>query len=189
MTAEQWSLIVSFIAMLFVAGSYFLKKKSGYLTFQALGMICLIASYLLDGLYFAMIGLGVGLARALVFFVYEKQDKESSIWWSVFFSALTILVYLVINVGILKEVRIEDTLYLIGLILYAFVFRIRDLEWMRYAVTIPTSLCILYNVLCQASPFVVLSYVIELGANLVAIVQFHIIEKIKEKKEIAHEEN
>ena len=74
MTTEQWSLLASFVTMALVASSYFLKDKRGYLLFQSVGMIFLMASYCLDGLYFPMIGLSIGLARALIFFAYEKKS-------------------------------------------------------------------------------------------------------------------
>ncbi len=154
-------------------------------------MIFLMASYLFDKLYFAMIGLGIGLARALVFFAYEKKNKSASIAWSFFFSGLTVAVYFIVNIGILNSAKIEDIVYLVGLVFYAFVFRIRNLELMRYMVTIPTALSILYNVLCKATPFVVISYVFELVANIVAILKYHVFGKNKEEqtKEKKYEEN
>lgn len=183
MPPETWSLSVSFIAMVLIVSSYFLKTKSEFLLFQSLGMVFLMASYLFDKLYFAMIGLGIGLARALIFYAYEKKNKNASIVWSFFFSGLTIAVYFIVNVGILHSAKIEDIAYLVGLVFYAFVFRIRNIELMRYTVTIPTALSILYNVLCKAAPFVVVSYVFELCANIVAILKYHVFGKEKEYEE------
>ena len=173
-------MIVSFVAMLLIAASYFVKHKSGFLLFQSAGIVFLMASYLLEGAYFATVGLGIGLARSLIFFGYEKKDKRAPIAWSYLFSALGIAVYFIINVWILKSYVWYDVLYLVGLIFYAFVFRIRNLEWMLYMVTIPTGISILYNVVSKATPFVVISYSFELGANLLAILKYHIFEK-KEK--------
>ena len=86
MTPEQWSLVASFIAMMLIASSYFWKKKSGFLLFQSMGMVFLMISYCLDGLYFPMIDLTVGLARSLIFFAYEKKDKEAPIFWPYLFT-------------------------------------------------------------------------------------------------------
>ena len=183
MTPETWSLIVSFIAMVLIISSYFLKSKSGFLLFQSLGMVFLMTSYLLDQLYFAMIGLGIGLARALVFYAYERKNKTASVLWSFFFSGLTIAVYFIVNVGVLDSAKWEDIVYLVGLVFYAFVFRIRNLELMCYMITIPTALSILYNVLCKATPFVVISYVFELLANVLALLRYRILGKRKEEKE------
>ena len=186
MDAETWSLIVSFFAMLLIAMSYFLKSKSGFLLFQAIGIVFLMTSYLLDGSYFAMIGLGIGLARSLTFYFFEQKDKTPSIFFPILFSALSVAAYIVTNLVILKDAKYYDIIYLIGLILYAFVFWIRNLEFMRYAVTIPTALSILYNVMSGAAAFVIVSYTFELGANLVAIFKYHILNKDKnttEKKE------
>ena len=182
MTAENWSLLVSFAAMALIAASYFLKSKGGYLLFQSVGMIFLMTSYCIDGLYFPMIGLGVGLARALIFFAYEKQNKESPLIWPFVIAAASITVYLVFNVGILKTQNPYDLLYLAGLILYAFAFRIHNLELFRYVVTIPTVICLLYNVVSGAAIFATLSYGFELGANLLAILKYHVFERRKKEK-------
>lgn len=188
MTKEQWAFIVSFIAMLLIASSYFVKKKSGFLLFQALGMIFLMTSYLLNGAFFAMIGLGIGLARAVTFYIFERKDKRPSIAWPILFSALSVIAYVVINLMILKTAVWYDVLYLIGLILYAFVFWIRNLEVMRYTVTIPTALSILYNVVSGAEVFVVISYSFELCANVAAIIKHHYFDKEKAKEKVKEDE-
>ena len=176
---------VGFVAMALIIASYFVKNKSGFLLFQSLGIVFLMVSYLLEGLYFAMIGLGIGLQRALVYFVYEKKDKQAPIAWAFVFAGLTLAVYFIVNIWVLRSARIEDIVYLVGLALYAFVFRIRDLEVMRYTATIPTALSILYTVLCRATPFVVLSYIFELSANIAAILKYHVFAK----KEIQYEKD
>ena len=62
MTVEQWSLVTSFAAMAWIVSSYFLNSKGKYLLFQSIGIVFLMASYCLDGLYFPMIGLAIGLS-------------------------------------------------------------------------------------------------------------------------------
>ncbi len=177
---ETVALIVSFIAMLLLMSSYFYPKKSLYLLFQAVGMIFLMASYLFSGEYFAMIGLGVGLFRALVFYAYEKRDTLAPIFWSVLCAALTVVCYLIVNLGVLKTAKPLDILYLCSLVLYAFVFRMRDMKKMRLAVLAPTGLAVLYNALIKASPFVVISYAFEAAANIAAILKYDIFTKEKE---------
>ena len=182
MAAEQWSLVASFIAMILIAGSYFVKK-SGFLLLQSSGIVFLMVSYCLEGLYFAMIGLGVGLARSLIFYAYEKKDKIAPIAWPFIFTGVSIVADLVINVKILNAQEWYDAIYLIGLVLYAFVFRIRNIEVLRYVITIPTALSILYNVVSGAAIFAVFSYCFELGANIVAILKYHVFEKKSEERE------
>ena len=97
-------------------------------------------------------------------------------------TALSVGAYLIVNVGILKTQNPYDVLYLIGLVLYAFAFRIRNLEVFRYMVTIPTAMCLLYNVVSGAAIFATLSYGFELCANVVAILKYHVFgREIKEK--------
>jgi hypothetical protein len=186
MTAEQWSLVASFIAMVLIAGSYFVKKD-GFLILQSSGIVFLMISYCLEGLYFPMIGLTVGLARTLIFLGYEKKNLLAPIFWPFVFTGLSVTAYLIINVGILNEQKWYDAIYLIGLIMYAFVFRIRNIETLRYVITIPTALSIFYNVVSGAAIFATISYSFELCANIVAIIKEHIFGKEKEEK--VNEEN
>lgn len=65
--------------------------------------------------------------------------------------------------------------------MYAFIFRIRDLKIVRFTMSIPTVLSILFNVLTSAAIFTTLTYLFELIANCISIFKYHII-KGKEKK-------
>ena len=194
MENETLALIASFIAMALIMCSYFFKKKELYLLFQALGMVFLITNYFFSVQFFAMIGLGFGLFRALVFFVYEKRNQNAPIFWPFLFSGPSLAAYFIVNWDNLQWL---DVMFMAALILYAFIFRIRDLKLVRFTVLAPTSLSLLYNILIEATPFAVLSYAFELGANLVAIVKYDVFGKDKtqqkknnkECKEQANEEN
>ena len=173
------SMIVSFIAMSLITISYFLKRKSLYLSFQASGIVFLILSFLFTEQFFAMLGLTIGLARTVTFFLYEKKDKDAPLYLSILFSVLTIAVYFIVNFGVLKTAKPLDILYLVGLVFYAFTFRIRNLKTMRYVTVVPTLLNVLYSVLIYSTPFVIISYAFECGANLLAILKYDILEKEK----------
>ena len=177
MTREEWALVVSIVVMLVMCSSYFFKKKSLYLAMQGMGIAFLMVAYILLREYFAMIGLVIGLARSMVYLLYEWKDKETSIWWAVLFSALGVACYVVINLWVLRSAKPYDLIYLVGLIAYAFIFRIRNLKLVRYLVLIPTALSIAYNALISAGIFVVISYSFELGANVVASVKVRLQEK------------
>jgi hypothetical protein len=174
--------ITSFVAMIFVVLAYFVKKKEHYLLFQLLCIIFLILSYFFSLEVFAMVGLSIGLCRSLIFFIYEKKDLKAPIEISFVLSALTIASYLIINIGIQKNAKIEDVFCMSGLVMYAFIFRIRDLKTVRYLMIIPTVLSVLYNLLIVAPPFTVLTYGFELGANVVSIFKYHVIPERKEAK-------
>ena len=106
-------------------------------------------------------------------------------FWPILFSALSVAAYVVVNLIILKNSRAYDVIYLIALILYAFVFWMRDLEKMLYISTIPTALSVLYNVISGAAVFAVISYTFELGANLLGIYKHHV---TKADKKISKDE-
>lgn len=174
---ETLAFIVSFIAMVLIAASYFFKKKEKYLLFQLLGIVFLMLSYFFTGEYFAMIGLGIAIMRTLVFFLYEKKEKTAPISLAFLFSALSVLAYFIVNFGILRTAKPADIIYLSALFGYAFVFRIRNIKTVRFAVLIPTTLSIVYNVVIEAVPFVIISYAFELGANIVSIFKYHVFHK------------
>ena len=164
--------IVSFFALVWIAASYFVSKKN-YLLFQAIGMVCLILSYLFKSNFFAMIGVSLGLLRALIFYLYEKREKEAPLILSFIFASLVICAYFVVNVGIQKTGKYEDIIYVTSLAFYAFTFRILDRKQLLYTTLIPTSLALIYNLICYTTVFVVFTYAFELGANIIAIFKFY----------------
>ena len=180
MENEVLALIASFLAMTCVVIAYFVKKKSHYLLFQLLCILSLIVSYFFSLEFFAMIGIALGGLRTLTFFIYEKNEKTASIGWSFLFSALTIISYLITSFIVYKNANPLDFLYLTGLILYAFIFRIRNLKIVRFTMLIPTFLSILFNVFAQAPIFATLSYVFEFIANVISIFKFHVFNKKEE---------
>lgn len=168
------ALIAGFVAMTFVATSYFVRKKQYYLLFQLLCIFFLITSYFFTLQFFAMVGLVVGAARTVTFYLYEKKGRVAPLGWSFLFAALTLASYFVVNLGILGSAQPLDLLFLVGLVSYAFIFRIRNLKIVRYAMLLPTVLSVLFNVLTDAALFAMLSYLFELGANVVSIFKYHV---------------
>ncbi len=174
-------MLISFIAMAFAMISYFVKNKRMYLVFQATCIVFLVLSYGVIGQFFAMIGLFISLIRALVFFWYENKDKRAPIWISVAISIATCAAYVVVNLMILKTARPLDLLLLCASIMYAFIFRVRNLELVRYTMLMPTVLSVVYNALISAPIFLVLSYGFEGIANAVSILRYHIIPRYKKR--------
>ena len=186
MTKEQVSLIISFVSMAFNAGSYFAKKKTVFLLMQATGIILLMGTFLLTAEYSAMVGLGIGLGRVLTYFFFEQKQKKPSVFWPILFSGLSVIAYVIIDWIILKNAGWYNVFYLIGLVLYAFVFWIRDLKVMRHAAPAPTMFSVAYCVLSGADIFVIIAYSLELCANIVSLVKYHVYDKkivVKEKKD------
>ena len=181
------ALIASFIAMSFAVSSYFVKRKSWYLAFQASCITFLIVSYFFTLQFFAMVGLAIGLLRAIIFFVYERQEKTAPMFIPVIISVATLLSYFIVNWWILQTVQPLDILCLAACILYAFIFRIRNLKTVRYCVLAPTVLSLLFNILTHAALFATLSYLFELLANFVAIYKYHIKKEKSETADVSKE--
>lgn len=167
------ALTASLLSMIFVIIAYFVKNKSLYLAFQASCIVFLVISYFFTMQFFAMVGLSIGLIRALVFFTYEKKDKDAPLLVSFAFVVAATASYLIINLWILKTAQPLDLLCLSASIMYSFIFRIRNLKIVRYMMLIPTTLSILFNALTNAAIFATLSYVFELLANIVSIFSCH----------------
>ena len=177
MENQTLALIASFIATAFVIMAYFVKKKAYYLLCELLCIVFLVISYFFTVQFFAMIGLAVGLFRTVTFFVYENKEKVAPIYWSFLFSGLTIASYFIVNLGILKTAQPLDILCVLALVMYAFIFRIRNLKIVRFTMLVPTVLSILFNLLTHAALFATLTYVFELCANVVSIFKYHVLNK------------
>ena len=189
MKREEWAFVVSIVVMLVMCSSYFFKKKSLYLIVQSSGITLLMVAYILWKEYFAMIGLVIGIIRMLVYLLYERKDREAPIWWPILFSVAGVAFYLIVNLWIQGNAKPLDIIYLVGLVAYAFIFRIRNLNIVRYLVLIPTGLSIIYNVLLgKGAIMVVISYSFEMCANIVSIIKYHCFDKKKEKTEAKKDE-
>lgn len=171
--------IASYIAMTLVVFSYFTRKKERFLLFQSLCIVFLIVSYFFNLQFFAMVGLAVGLLRALVYFAYEKKGKLAPFYWPFLLSALTLGSYFIVNYAILETANPLDILCLVGLVCYAFIFRIRNLTLVRFLMLIPTVLSVLFNILTDAPPGASLTYVFEVSANIVSILRYHVFVRRK----------
>lgn len=178
MTAKEWALIFSFIAMTLIASAYFFKSKEMFLILQGLGIFALMGSYLFNGQYFAMIGLGVGLLRCIIFYLYERAGKEAPIFWCYLLCALAFASY-GISLWMGESFHPADIVYLIALVLYMFIFRIRSIKVVRYTILVPTVLSIVFNIWAASPIFAVISYCFELGANIVAILRYDVFGKEK----------
>ncbi|MBQ8295012.1 MAG: YgjV family protein [Clostridia bacterium] len=187
MENEVLALIASFLAMVMVVISYFVKIKKLYLFFQLMCVIFLIVSYFFSVEFFAMVGLSIGFCRTLTFYCYESKGKEAPMACSFIFSAATIASYFIVNYGILKTANPVDILCLLPLVMYAFIFRIRNLKLVRFMMPVPTTIAILYNVVSHAPVFAALSYAFELAANILSILKYHVFHQ--EKKSETVEEN
>lgn len=172
MLNEKLSLLISFIAMCMYSSSYFFKKKSIYLIFQGLGGLSLVFSYLFMGEYFAMVSLFLGLIRTGTYFWYEKKDMRIPKWIVGVNCAAPLANYIFVNVFILGSANLADIILVISFCLYAIVMSIRNLNVVRYTITIPLALSVAYNVIIHAPIFTVISYSIELTVAIFTIILY-----------------
>ena len=176
------SFITSAIALSLYSVSYFFNNKRNYLIAQMIGNVVFSFSYLFLGAYFTMVSVIIGIARALVCFIYEKKDKSVPNLLVIGLCAITVLSYVIINYVILSQSSTWDFLYLIASCLYTITFAIRNLRIMRFVVTIPHISAIAYNILIKAPFTSAISYTIELSVTLVAIVKQEIQLHSKKRK-------
>lgn len=179
MENQTLSIIASLFAMIAVILSYFVKKKALYLLFQLICIVFLIISYFFNLQFFAMVGLSIGFARALTFYLYEKKGVKAPLLASIILSVLTLASYFIVNTIILKTSQPLDLLCVGALVSYAFIFRIRNLKLVRFLMLPPTILSILFNLLTGAAIFATLTYVFELCANVISIFKYHVLPRKK----------
>lgn len=176
------SFIMSTIALALYCGSYFFNSKKKYLILQLTGNVFLSCSYLFMGAYFTMVSVVVGIARGLICYTYEKNNKRVPIYMIAGLCLVTVSSYILINYVILSGTASSwDILYMFASCMYAITFAIRDIKLMRYLILIPHLSAIFYNLLVKAPISSALSYGIEFVITVVAIIKFGIQERIQKQ--------
>ena len=128
-----------------------------------------------------MISVFIGIFRGLIFYVFEKKNKKVPVCVVVGLCAVTVLSYIVINYVILSSASVWDVLYLFSSCMYAVTFAIRNIRVMRYAVLVPHSCAVAYNLIIKAPISSAISYGIELAVTVVAIIKYEV-QKYKTKQ-------
>ena len=175
---SELSFVMSTIALVLYSCSYFFNNKRNYLILQLSGNVFLSLSYMLIGSFFTMVAVMIGIARGLICYLYEKQDKRVPVYWIVSLCLSSILSYIIINTVILSQASVWDFLYLFASCMYAITFAIRNLRVMRYVVLSPHGSAVLYNLLIKAPISSAISYGIELVVTVVAIIKYEV-SKVK----------
>lgn len=170
----EFSFVMSTIALVLYSISYFFNTKKSYLVVQLTGNVFLSVSYLLLGSYFTMVSVVIGIARGIICYTYEKKDKDVPIYAIIGLCSVTILCYFVINHIFLSQSSVWDVIYLFASCMYTVSFAIRNIRVMRCVVTIPHTAAIVYNLLIKAPISSAISYAIELGVTVVAIIKHEI---------------
>ena len=169
---SELSFILSTIALALYSLSYFFNNKRNYLFLQLMGNVFLSMSYMLIGSYFTMVSVAIGIARGSICYFYEKKDKKVPTVVIVGLCLATILSYIIINYVILSQASMWDFLYLFASCMYAITFAMRNIRVMRYTVLIPHSCAVAYNLLINAPISSAISYAIELGVTVAAIIKY-----------------
>ena len=174
------SYIMSAIALALYCSSYFFNDKKKYLILQLTGNVFLSCSYLFMGAYFTMVSVAVGIARGLICYTHEKNNKKVPVYMIIGLCLATVSSYIIINYVFLSGTASNwDFLYMFASCMYAITFAIRDIKLMRYLVLIPHLSAIFYNLLVKAPISSAISYVIEFMITVVAIIKFGIQENHK----------
>ena len=174
-------LLFSFLGMTSAASSYLMKKKWQFLVAQGMSILLIAISNLYLGLYYACISSLVSFSRVLVYYDFERKDKEVPHSIKLLFVALVIISYVITNIIILKNTMWQDLMLMAINCSFVYIVGIRNIKVLRYCMVPPILLAILYCILMKTAVFTTFSYVIELVANLVAIVIYSKSGKIENK--------
>ena len=179
---REISFVMSTIALALYSSSYFFNSKRNYLIFQLSGNVFLSLSYLLIGSYFTMVAVMLGIARGMICYIFERNDKKVPIGYIIGLCLASILSYVIINHIVLStQASVWDFLYLFASCMYAITCAIRNLKVMRYVVLLPHTSAVMYNLLIQAPISSAISYGIELTVTVVAIIKSEV--TIRKKRE------
>lgn len=173
---------MSAIALVLYCSSYFFNNKKKYLILQLTGNMFLSSSYFFMGAYFTMVAIAIGIVRGLVCYTYEKNNKSVPLYMIVGLCFVTMFNYVIINYVISSGSSSPwDILYMVSSCMYAIIFAIRNIKLMRYLILIPHFSAICYNLLVKAPISSAISYGIEFVITIIAIIKFHIQEKMQSK--------
>jgi len=178
---NELSFAMSTVALILYSLSYFFNNKKAYLVIQLTGNVFLSVSYFLIGSYFTMVSVAIGIARGLLCYWYERKDKKVPYYVVAGLCLVTVSSYVLINYVILSQASQWDFLYLFASCMYAVTFAMRNIRLMRFAVCIPHSCAVVYNLLINAPISSAISYAIELAVTVAAIIRFELGRK-KENK-------
>lgn len=173
------AIIFSLFGLLSYGSSYFFRKKANYLMFQGLGGVFLAVSYLFDGNFFAMISLFISIARIFCYYIYEYKNKFVPVLVVVLFCMANVANYVVVNICIKHTASLVDIIMVVSFVLYNILFSLRNLQVVRYSMTVPLALSITYNILIEAPIFTVLSYTMELVITVFTLIYYWHVNKIK----------
>lgn len=171
---NRLSFLMSAVALALYSFSYFFNNKKQYLILQLTGNVFLSFSYLLIGSYFTMVSVMIGIARGLLCYIYEKNDKRVPVYVILGLCLVTVSSYIIINYVVLSQASVWDFVYLLASCMYAVTFAMRNIRVMRYVILIPHSCAIAYNLLIHAPVTSAISYGIELIITVVAIIKYEI---------------
>ena len=174
---EEFSFVVSTIALCLYVLSDFVNSKKYYLMLQLSGNVFLALSYLLIGSYFTMVAVVIGIARGLICYIYEKKDKQVPIYLIVGLCLASISGYVIINHIVLSQSSVWDILYLFSSCMYAVTFSIRNIRVMRCLVLIPHASAVAYNLLIHAPISSALSYGLEFAVTVAAIIKYDVLKR------------
>jgi hypothetical protein len=133
------------------------------------------------GAYFTMVSVMIGVARGLICYVYEKNDKKVPVFVVVGLCLAVVSSYIIIDYVIMSQASVWDFLYLFASCMYAVTFAIRNIRVMRFVVLLPHASAVAYNLLIKAPISSAISYGIELAVTVVAIIKFEFKKKSTEK--------
>ena len=113
---------------------------------------------------------------------YEKADKSAPFLIKTLFAGLNVVASLVLNYIAGQPFNPIELLVLVGSVLYAYSFGIRNLKLLRMFFIVPTMLNIIYFALIPNSVFYLVSYSFEFCANVVAMILYRDRRKAFERK-------
>lgn len=162
--------IFGIIALILVAISYFINKKSTFLIFQVIADFFYALAYLVVDAWSAGVITLISLVRCIYLYIADKKNFKNNVPFLMIFVAL----FAVTTIFFWKTSF--DFIPLITSTLFTFGYEIKNMQVMRYVLLIPNALLVIYNILITTYASAVLDFM-EIVAILAAIIKFYLNNK------------
>lgn len=167
------SQVMGGIALILVFISYFLRNKTTFLVFQIVANFFYALSFVFTNALVAGINSLISLIRCVVFYLYNRQNKNIPWFYLLIFSILYV------TAGIIFFKDYIDIIPMLTPILCTLAMMMKNMKLVRYFMILPNILLVFYGILCQVYTTAALDFM-EVVAIFIAIIKFYI-EEIRNK--------
>lgn len=131
--------VFGLIALTTVIASYFSKNKKYFFVYQIVANFFYGLSFLMLNLYVASISIFICLIRCIVFYIYEKKNKNIPQYIMLSFA----ISYIIVFISLFNNWT--DVFPVITSIIFTYAFSIKNMQTLRFFSILPNIIMCIYN--------------------------------------------